>query len=522
MSGLQSAPDVNTEQRRRAPFDTANHSLYNNVSYDISSWNTSDSLSSSLKTCAADTSPKTFGALLASSNASGNSHAQHYFQLPSVSGFNGQGSTTPVLLSRHTSLPNRSPTRDYQADNSSLSYNSAYYNSTYLSASNLLKTRLNTTFGVTPLANVPTLNRHQSVQLGSITPTSFPPLSRSPIPYGNNLEISTGNQSTHSVQLPPTLFGSRSKSINDLEPIHFEQRKAQHDSFEFEPLSFSLRRDLADSHEGNISNCNPEFAKSGSCELGQMERAFESLDRLIPEMDQELFQPSELNSIAISGNSLNQSASGQHLISRGGVEFFARGMMHDSGKKINTTSSKMTPSHKGAMKCSIAGCERRVRSRGFCKSHGGGRKCTIDGCNKSSQNGDLCIGHGGGKKCKHEGCSKASQSHGLCKAHGGGARCKFPDCSKSSQGGGLCRAHGGGKRCHAVGCQKGAQRGNFCATHGGFLSCKIEGCVRTDRGGGLCEIHRRGKLCKVPSCKKLARNREMCTMHIRAERQQGR
>ncbi|TMW66745.1 hypothetical protein Poli38472_014057 [Pythium oligandrum] len=169
--------------------------------------------------------------------------------------------------------------------------------------------------------------------------------------------------------------------------------------------------------------------------------------------------------------------------------------------------------------CKIADCDRRVRSKGFCKTHGGGRKCSIEGCKKSSQNGDFCIGHGGGKKCKHEGCAKAAQSHGLCKAHGGGARCKYPDCNKSSQGGGLCRAHGGGKRCQAEGCPKGAQRGNFCATHGGFRNCKIDGCVRTDRGGGFCEVHRRGRLCKVDGCKKLARNQGMCTMHIREDNQ---
>ncbi|KAG6614391.1 WRKY transcription factor 19 [Phytophthora cinnamomi] len=160
-----------------------------------------------------------------------------------------------------------------------------------------------------------------------------------------------------------------------------------------------------------------------------------------------------------------------------------------------TVAANMKPttkSPKSMATCKVAGCERRVRSKGFCKTHGGGRKCSIEGCKKSSQNGDFCIGHGGGKNS--------------------------PTATKLA-GGGLCRAHGGGKRCQAAGCPKGAQRGNFCATHGGFRNCKIEGCVRTDRGGGFCEVHRRGRLCKIEGCKKLSRNQGMCTMHIREEKQ---
>ncbi|KAG7377940.1 hypothetical protein PHYPSEUDO_010759 [Phytophthora pseudosyringae] len=223
-------------------------------------------------------------------------------------------------------------------------------------------------------------------------------------------------------------------------------------------------------------------------DIQQIESAFDSLDRLLPEIEQEmLFRSPELDQFARATVAANTKAT--------------------------------TKSPKSMATCKVGGCDRRVRSKGFCKTHGGGRKCSIDGCKKSSQNGDFCIGHGGGKKCKEEGCAKAAQSHGLCKAHGGGARCKFPNCNKSSQGGGLCRAHGGGKRCQAAGCPKGAQRGNFCATHGGFRNCKIEGCVRTDRGGGFCEVHRRGRLCKVEGCKKLSRNQGMCTMHIREDKQ---
>lgn len=231
-------------------------------------------------------------------------------------------------------------------------------------------------------------------------------------------------------------------------------------------------------------------------DIQQVESAFDSLDRLLPEVEQELlFRGQALDAFAQTTAPLM--------------------------KMQMKASTPMGKSPKSMAVCKIDGCGRRVRSKGFCKTHGGGRKCSIEGCKKSSQNGDFCIGHGGGKKCKEEGCAKAAQSHGLCKAHGGGARCKFPDCNKSSQGGGLCRAHGGGKRCQAAGCPKGAQRGNFCATHGGFRNCKIDGCVRTDRGGGFCEVHRRGRLCKIDGCKKLSRNQGMCTMHIREVKQDG-
>lgn len=301
-------------------------------------------------------------------------------------------------------------------------------------------------------------------------------------------------------------------SVNDSAKLGLD------DGFDLEPLTYAV------------------FGVQGASErpknIQQLESAIDSLDRLV-EMEHDLFQPSEFNGMAPRNQSTNNSSNlitprnGVYgraalplLLSPHGKEMAASpasaSAMALSGMMISNHTPK---SAKNMATCKIGGCDRRVRSKGFCKTHGGGRKCSIEGCKKSSQNGDFCIGHGGGKKCKEEGCAKAAQSHGLCKAHGGGARCKFLNCNKSSQGGGLCRAHGGGKRCQASGCPKGAQRGNFCATHGGFRNCKIEGCVRTDRGGGFCEVHRRGRLCKIDGCKKLSRNQGMCTMHIREDKQ---
>ncbi|CAH0480126.1 unnamed protein product [Peronospora belbahrii] len=297
------------------------------------------------------------------------------------------------------------------------------------------------------------------------------------------LEISMNQQQPLQYQIPTQQRRIKSEPVSssssmNVEPIAFTGNNAKMVIDNLDPLAYVVF--------GNPSGLKPSLPGMPQ-DIQQIESAFDSLDHLMPEIEQEmLFRSPELDQIA------------------------------QTTAFASTTTIK---SPKSIATCKMSGCERRVRSKGFCKTHGGGRKCNIEGCKKSSQNGNFCIGHGGGKKCKEEGCAKAAQSHGLCKAHGGGARCKYLNCNKSSQGGGLCRAHGGGKRCQASGCPKGAQRGNFCATHGGFRNCKIENCVRTDRGGGFCEVHRRGRLCKVEGCKKLSRNQGMCTMHIREDKQ---
>lgn len=325
---------------------------------------------------------------------------------------------------------------------------------------------------------------------------------------------------------------------------HLQQQQQQHMKSEafaaasdlsVEPMPFTAGTDSEKlSMDGDFDLEPLSYAVFGAASerpkhLQQFESAIDSLDRLLPDLPHDVFQQQQQQQhmVVMAPNShitpRNVSVYGRNalplLLSPQGKDTATSPAMAFSAMLL--TSGHTPSSGKHLAVCKVGGCDRRVRSKGFCKTHGGGRKCNIDGCKKSSQNGDFCIGHGGGKKCKEDGCAKAAQSHGLCKAHGGGARCKFPDCNKSSQGGGLCRAHGGGKRCQAAGCPKGAQRGNFCATHGGFRNCKIDGCVRTDRGGGFCEVHRRGRLCKVDGCKKLSRNQGMCTMHIREEKQEG-
>ncbi|KAF4128870.1 hypothetical protein GN958_ATG21931 [Phytophthora infestans] len=383
---------------------------------------------------------------------------QQYAQQPQQFGF----ACPPAVLTRHTSMPVRqmTPTQYQQSQPTSFA------------------------MGVPPtLARhhshgyVSVMQQHQGYQASMNVP--MPPRQVHVNEMQYLLEISMGQQQ-YQVPSQRMMKSEPTSSAMNVEPIAFTH--ADHNTKvamdDLDPIAYSV-----------FGHAAPKPALPGMPQdIQQIESAFDSLDRLLPEIEQEmLFRSPELDQFA-------QATIAAHVKST-------------------------TKSPKSMATCKVGGCERRVRSKGFCKTHGGGRKCSIEGCKKSSQNGEFCIGHGGGKKCKEEGCAKAAQSHGLCKAHGGGARCKFPNCNKSSQGGGLCRAHGGGKRCQAAGCPKGAQRGNFCATHGGFRNCKIEGCVRTDRGGGFCEVHRRGRLCKVEGCKKLSRNQGMCTMHIREDKQ---
>ncbi|OWZ04303.1 hypothetical protein PHMEG_00023817 [Phytophthora megakarya] len=386
---------------------------------------------------------------------------QQYAQQPHQFGF----ACPPAALTRHTSMPvampRQMPPTQYQPTSFAMVVPptlSRHHSHGYVSVMQQQQ-------GYQATMNVPMPPRHVHVnEMQHLLEISMGQ-QQPPLPY----EMQQRMMKTEPIS---------SSSTMNVEPIAFtsaDTNKLPMD--DLDPLAYAVF--------GNASAPKPALPSMPQ-DIQQIESAFDSLDRLLPEIEQEmLFRSPELDQFA-------QAA---------------------------VATKPMTKSPKSMATCKVAGCERRVRSKGFCKTHGGGRKCSIEGCKKSSQNGDFCIGHGGGKKCKEEGCAKAAQSHGLCKAHGGGARCKFPNCNKSSQGGGLCRAHGGGKRCQAAGCPKGAQRGNFCATHGGFRNCKIEGCVRTDRGGGFCEVHRRGRLCKVEGCKKLSRNQGMCTMHIREDKQ---
>ncbi|KAF1334228.1 hypothetical protein FI667_g2006, partial [Globisporangium splendens] len=197
----------------------------------------------------------------------------------------------------------------------------------------------------------------------------------------------------------------------------------------------------------------------------------------------------------------------------------ASAVISSMGSSTNSTAPPATgteeynPEKAAARLCKMAGCTKRIRSKGLCKAHGGGKRCAVEGCERSSQSHGRCIRHGGGVRCMHEGCTKAAQSNGHCKAHGGGLRCQYPKCDKATQGGGFCRNHGGGQRCGQDGCEKGAQRGGFCASHGGTRYCQHPDCTKQDRGGGLCAEHGGGKRCDRAGCTKPARRKGLCHFH---------
>lgn len=413
-------------------------------------------------------------------------------------------SCAPAQLTRHASLPVNV-----------MRYSNEHQHQQYMMASSPAHAAM----------QMPTLSRHRSMGYINYTPTYVHHQATTPVHHVMHHQPTFDLSVSHQHHQPMNgMMKTEPLSSMSVEPIAFNAQESKMtldcDGFEFDPLAYAVF---------GASSSGPNTGAKDSDQLQQLESAFDSLDKFLPDMEPEMFH----HSASSYSNLLNSSSTPRHS-SRGSLPMLlapphiktAGCISAASPATIVTmgvaTMGMQTPrsgTPKSMATCKVGGCSRRVRSKGFCKTHGGGRKCSIEGCKKSSQNGEFCIGHGGGKKCKEDGCAKAAQSHGLCKAHGGGARCKFANCQKSSQGGGLCRAHGGGKRCQAAGCPKGAQRGNFCATHGGFRNCKIEGCVRTDRGGGFCEVHRRGRLCKIEGCKKLSRNQGMCTMHIREEKQ---
>ena len=269
----------------------------------------------------------------------------------------------------------------------------------------------------------PILARHHSHSFVSSLqahPQSFPPLVNGSLPSPPRsvhahemqylLEISMDQQQPLQYLVPsssPQQISSQfmhrpmkaeptpaSPSLS-VEPIAFSSadRGLKMAIDDFDPLAYAVF-----SSGASVSTLKSAVPSDGPHPI---ESAFDSLDRLLPDTEPELLFRVPTSTRTFKGNNNN----------------------NNNNNSSSSSSSSTT--------CRVTDCDRRVRSKGFCKTHGGGRKCSIDGCRKSSQNGDFCIGHGGGKKCKEEGCAKAAQSHGLCKAHGGGARCKYPSCNKS-------------------------------------------------------------------------------------------
>ncbi|KAH9085646.1 hypothetical protein Ae201684P_005351 [Aphanomyces euteiches] len=125
------------------------------------------------------------------------------------------------------------------------------------------------------------------------------------------------------------------------------------------------------------------------------------------------------------------------------------------------------PVENATRRCTTAGCNSYVASKGLCIRHGGGKRCGVTGCPAGAKFYGLCWRHGGSKQCTVENCTKRSKSYGLCWAHGGVKQCAQPECTKRALQNGCCWAHGGGKRCYVTGCKRlaFARFNSRCAVH---------------------------------------------------------
>ena len=85
----------------------------------------------------------------------------------------------------------------------------------------------------------------------------------------------------------------------------------------------------------------------------------------------------------------------------------------------------------------------------------------MEGCERGAKVRNLCGEHGGSKKCTVPGCGKLDRGRGFCQKHGelvgvGAPACEEPFCDKKavSKTKRLCAQHGGPRRCVVTGCQK--------------------------------------------------------------------
>lgn len=230
-----------------------------------------------------------------------------------------------------------------------------------------------------------------------------------------------------------------------------------------------------------------------------------------------------------------------------------------------------------ATTCSVEGCDKPVRSRGFCRNHyyrlekyGDplGIKpelpsiCKIDGCEKPRKAAGWCamhyqrwLRHGDpqailhlqpAKNCSVAGCTRMARARGWCDMHyqrwqqwGDPLVCPRP---KDQQVQNL------GRTCSIDGCDKPARARGWCATHHGrwlrtgstdlapkrwkpTVLCSIDGCTDPADARGWCNRHyMRWRIhgdpltylvsditneCSEPDCKRRAMKVGVCWKHYR-------
>ena len=154
--------------------------------------------------------------------------------------------------------------------------------------------------------------------------------------------------------------------------------------------------------------------------------------------------------------------------------------------------------------CSVKGCGRKHKARGFCQQHYHENKptCPKAGCDRRVFANGLCWTHDRETKdrCAVEGCDKLHYANGLCERHDREAKgtCSKKDCDKLHFRLGLCLWHyrrtRPTKTCTVEGCDK-QTRNSLCAMHynrekrANGDPCSIEGCDTPEESLGLCPKH---------------------------------
>ncbi|KAF0747109.1 hypothetical protein AaE_007860 [Aphanomyces astaci] len=134
---------------------------------------------------------------------------------------------------------------------------------------------------------------------------------------------------------------------------------------------------------------------------------------------------------------------------------------------------------KSLLHCSIAGCPKRVRSRGLCKSHGGGRRCSVSGWLQDASRAAKAKAYASvmaadGVAASTAAPAERSQMASVRTTAEGSGAAKQDVLSRAKARGSYCRTHGGGKLCKYPGCKKGSQRKGYCATHGHAIPVAVD------------------------------------------------
>ena len=182
----------------------------------------------------------------------------------------------------------------------------------------------------------------------------------------------------------------------------------------------------------------------------------------------------------------------------------------------------------GDAACSVEGCNKPARTRGFCNLHY--RRVLRTGDPGAIDSIQVL------KTCKVEWCDRDSYSLGYCRAHYSrfkrygdplaGHRsqgtdppaCSIEGCEKPCRALGMCEMHYARVRTHGS--------ADIVAWDHGINkrgACSAEGCVKEPHARGMCQAHYSqamgvGRQCSIEGCGRPPSNAGWCSSHYRRQR----